>query len=815
LQNLKFEMFIKKLISLVLLASTAAWPQSQITTPSTTTYQCQGPSCPNSSDTHNPNLGTRQAQVPGSLPPGMQNRVPSNSDNATIEELLKKAQTSGEKPENPEQVTQPSIQQPRKEEPSEFQNFVFSSTGQQLSIYGQSLFEEVPSTFAPIDHVPVPADYTIGPDDELLVRVWGQIDLEAKVVVDRNGQIYLPKVGALTVAGLKYEQLHSYLESNIGRLFKNFSLNVSLGRLRSIQIFVVGRARKPGAYTVGSLSTLVNALFASGGPDVNGSMRHISVKRQGQLIAEFDLYDLLIKGDKSKDVVLRPGDVVYVASVGSQVAIVGSVNSPAIYELRNDGSIGELVEEAGGLSTTADNSRAILERIESGTRKVEEFALDSAGLHRTLKDGDILHIFPVSPRFDNAVTLRGNVARPGRYPWRAGMHVHDLIPTRDAIVTTDYWARQNDLGQNKTEWIERNLESQRKAEELAKEQAKAMAAGDLSLARRTEEEKTDIKRNPSEINWDYAVIQRLNQEDLSSRLIPFNLGRAISDPATEDNFALEAGDVITIFSQADLDVPVAKRTRFIKLEGEIKAAGIYQALSGETLRDLVQRAGGLTPNAYLYAADFRRESTRLDQQKRLRVATTQMEAELQAKAASLSNAAGSAEELAAAREQLDAERKLLQRMQNTAATGRIVLELKPTDSSAADLPPLQLEDGDSIYVPSRSETVQVIGSVYNQNAFVFHSGKTLRDYLRLAGGGTKDADSSRVFVIRADGSVNSSQMHHSVWSGSFESLRLTPGDTVVVPQKIHGPSFLRSFRDWTQIFAQLALGAASIKVISQ
>jgi protein involved in polysaccharide export with SLBB domain len=219
----------------------------------------------------------------------------------------------------------PRRQQPAREEQTEFQRFVYSSTGQRLPVYGRNLFENVPGTFAPLDRVPVPADYVVGPGDELLIRAWGQIDLDARVVVDRNGQIYLPRVGGVNVAGLKYEQVNPYLKTSIGRIFKNFDLNVNLGQLRSIQVFVVGQAKHPGTYTVSSLSTLVNALFASGGPDATGSMRHIQLKRKNEVISQFDLYDLLLNGDKSKDVALLPGDVIYIPPVGQLVAIAGSV----------------------------------------------------------------------------------------------------------------------------------------------------------------------------------------------------------------------------------------------------------------------------------------------------------------------------------------------------------------------------------------------------------------------------------------------------------------------------------------------------------
>ena len=200
--------------------------------------------------------------------------------------------------------------------PSEFEEFVASSVGRRLPIYGHSLFDRVPTTFAPLERVPVTDDYEIGPGDEILIRAWGQIDLNGKLVVDRGGQVFLPKVGALSVAGLKYQQLPGYFRTAIGRVFRNFDLTVSMGQLRSIQVFVVGQARRPGSYTVSSLCTLVNALFASGGPSAAGSMRHIQLKRENRVVTEFDFYDLLLQGDKSKDARLLPGDVIYIPPIG-------------------------------------------------------------------------------------------------------------------------------------------------------------------------------------------------------------------------------------------------------------------------------------------------------------------------------------------------------------------------------------------------------------------------------------------------------------------------------------------------------------------
>jgi polysaccharide export outer membrane protein len=791
--------------------------QTSLRVPSGTASQCDGPNCVNNSQPNANSSGddvdsndqssmqdqssqyrrrsaqgypTRSADQNGRYSRSTQDvptyRVPGDRGDDLQRNREDELPLDGTEPLDLSLTYPPRNQQQAREQQTEFQKFVYSSTGQRLPIYGRNLFENVPSTFAPVDRIPVPADYVVGPGDELLIRAWGQIDLDARVVVDRSGQIYLPRVGSVNVAGLKYEQVNPYLKTAVGRIFKNFDLNVNLGQLRSIQVFVVGQAKHPGTYTVSSLSTLVNALFASGGPDATGSMRHIQLKRKNQVVSEFDLYDLLLNGDKSKDVALLPGDVIYIPPVGQLVAIAGSVNMPAIYEIRDKTMVGDELEIAGGLNTTADSSRAVLERIENRTtRKVDEFALDKDGAHRELHDGDVLRVFSVSPRFENAVTLRGNVAQPGRYPWREGMRLCNLIPSRDAIIKRDYWMRQNSL-----------------------------ALTPISWSNNTDDRRTVFSRNAAEVNWDYAVVQRLNHEDLTAHLFPFNLGHAISDCGSEDNLLLVAGDVITIFSQNDLAVPVEQRTKFVWLEGEVKRAGVYRVQKGETLRDVVERAGGLTPNAYLFASDFRRESTRVSQQKDLERLTQEFDKELRNRAAQ-AGGKGSQEEQMAFQAQLQAQESVLAKLRETQATGRIVLGLKPNDADLAALPALPLQDGDKLTIPAKPATVDVLGAVYNQNSFMYQDGRGLHDYLGQAGGATRDADEKRLYVVRADGSVESKQMHRSMFFGTFESLKMMPGDSIVMPQKIRTSNSLTAFRDWTQIFSQLALGAASISVLAK
>ena len=730
--------------------------------------------------------------------------------------------------------------------PTEFQEFVASSVGRRLPIYGHSLFDRVPTTFAPVDRIPVTDDYLIGPGDEILIRAWGQIDLDGKLVVDREGEVFLPKVGTLSVAGLKYQQLPEYFRSAIGRVFRNFDLTVSLGRLRSIQVFVVGQARRPGSYTVSSLSTLVNTLFASGGPSASGSMRRIQLKRNNRVVTEFDFYDLLLKGDKSKDAQLLPGDVIYIPPSGPSIAIAGSVNVPAIYELREGTTLGNAVEMAGGLATTADGQKAVVERIEShNTRRVEEFLLDGQGLERALKDGDVVRIFSLSPRFQNSVTLRGNVAHPGRTEWHSGMRLKDLIPNQNVLLTRDYWratnwaasagervdqqisqdywratnpvaiagksggqpirpgSRRDNPVANAGESVEQQIEGQQIDGQPASAKA-ASAAGTAKL-------RNQIARNAPEINWDYAVIQRLNPQDLTTRLVPFNLGKLVLQGDEQNNLALEPGDVITIFSQNDLAVPLEKQSKFVRLEGEFRTAGVYQAEPGETIRHLAERVGGFTPNAYLYGAEFTRESVRADQQKGLDQLIEKLEEDISRNAMAPSGV--NPDEIADNRAKLDAQRQLVEKLREVRATGRVVLDLTPKSTAVADLPEIALEDGDRFVVPYRPSTVEMLGAVYNKNSFLYRREARLDDYLKRAGGPTRDADTSRMFVIRADGSVLSKQSVKGLWNGGFGSLRLMPGDAIVVPERLSHGSLLEGLRDWSQVFSQFALGAAAIRVV--
>jgi protein involved in polysaccharide export with SLBB domain len=788
-------------------------------------------------------------------------------------------------PLNPSQMRQ--LQMPPRAE-TEFEQMVADSVGRPLPLFGQSLFVQAPSTFSPVDWMQVPSDYIIGPGDELQIKIWGQVEASLRVVVDRSGQVYIPQVGQISVAGIHYGDLEAHLKREISKVFRNFNVTANIGRLRSIQVVVVGNARYPGTYTISSLSTLVNAIFASGGPAPQGSLRHIQVRRDGATITDFDFYDLLIKGDKSKDVRLLPGDVLYIPHVGPLVAISGSVNTPAIYEMKDDSTLNDLIEVAGDMSTVADTGKITIDRFVNHTaRKTLEFPYDAQSRTELLKDGDIVRVFSIVPRFDDTVTLRGNVANPGRYPWKPGMRVRDLIPDAQALLTRRYWrnraaivsgrateypvrtertqnprsgpnsppangATTNSTGANGTtnnggsptisgapgvtgETISpEDLPDTRGSSDLADtltvqnehnpsgngspasanqpggQQGSQVSANNTN-PNTVRDVAEDVRRYAPEINWDYAIIQRVNPLDLSSKLIWMSPRKAIIERDEASNLELQPGDIVTIFSQQDISVPQFDRSQYVIVEGEVMRPGVYKLETNETVRSVLQRAGGLTPDAYVYGAQLTRESARVDQQKSLDELARAMEVQIRQSAVSVAASTNPGD----LPQMLAAQEAIIGQLHSTRASGRVALPVKPKDKSVDDFPDMVMEDSDRLSIPHTPSTVSVVGDVYNPGSFIFEAHNTAGSYLDIAGKGKPQSDLRHAFVLRANGVVVAANDVNGLFTGNkFDRIRLYPGDQIVVPYKLPTGAFVRGLRDWTQITSQLAITGAALAIIA-
>ncbi len=542
-----------------------------------------------------------------------------------------------------------------------FLAYIEIATGATLDVFGRNLFTGVPSTFAPVEGAQVNGDYVIGSGDEIQIRGWGMISVDVNVTVDRSGAIYIPRIGAVKVAGVKYRDLQGVLKQAVGKNYSNFDLSASVAQTRALQIYVVGNAVRPGTYTLNSMSTLLNAMFTSGGPSANGSMRRIELKRAGVTITTFDLYDLLVRGDKSRDASLQDGDVIYIPEVGPLVALTGNVKTPAIYELNGEASVADLVGWAGGVESAADMRQIIVEKSVNNT-------------------------------YQRLATLQAERGKMG--------DVLSSLPVRGA-------------------------------------------------------------------------------------------------------------DVIRLFSPSAVAVQTRLDKEFVRLSGEVNKSGVFEIKKGETLRELMFRMGGTTDVGYIYAAQLRRESVRRAQQLRLDEIATRFERDVDAAATARLSGATDRETIATQAAETERQRRLADKLRSVKAEGRIVLEMSDRNAELKNLPDLALQDGDTIFIPRKPDTVDVLGSVFQGGSFIFKSRRAVKDYLELAGGVTASADASEMYVIRADGTARGG----NGWFSGVNSIAVNPGDTVVVPEKIDRSNLRQSIKEWTAIFYQFGLGAAGLKVL--
>lgn len=668
-------------------------------------------------------------------------------------ELMEKAREAGISAEKP--VEKPAASP---EKVSSFEEYI-RQRGPEIQQFGYDLFREAPTTFAPVDTVPVGPGYMLGPGDELRISLWGKLNADYLVRIDREGKIIIPQVGVLNVSGLTFSEAKTSLEKELSRYYlaSEVKMNVSMGALRSIRVFVVGKARHPGSYSLSSLSTLVNALFAAGGPSKSGTMRDIQVKRDGKTIVSFDLYDLLIKGDKTRDIRLMAEDVIFIPTAGPLAGISGDVRTPAVYELKGDLDIAGLIDLAGGLNDIAFKGRLQIERIEGGKGTVFEANLEDPAMRKmAVQQGDIVQIYTVSEdrRF---VKLMGAVQNPGEYGIGKGLKVKDLV----------------------------NL------------------AGGLKYFALTDEaELTRVTATPEGPKTEKIIIKlkKALEGDQSANL-----------ELKEDDFLLVK------------PVPEWEKFKTVDVIGEVKYPGTYTIKKGDRLSSLIERAGGFTERAYLKGAVFERESVKILQQRQLNESIDRLEFQLISESAQSIEASLSAEEIALQRAGVEQRKALIAKMRAAKAKGRISLRMEEPRKLTGSPSDILLEQGDIVYIPERPSQVQVIGAVYNQTAFVHSPKLSLSNYIQKAGGVNRDADKSEIYILKVDGTAVSARekgflsfgwdSDENRWeSGGFMSTRLDPGDTIVIPEKIEKVNWLREVKDMTQILYQIAVTAGVLIV---
>lgn len=721
-----------------------------------------------------------------------------------------------------------------------------------LKPFGYDLFDAAPSTFSPVTDVPVPADYVVGAGDEFSVQLFGGQNRTHRLVVNRDGVLTFPELGPIQVAGLTFSAARQRIESRVAQQMIGVRANVSMGDMRSISVFVLGEVKQPGSYSVSGLATMTTALFVSGGVKPIGSLRDIQLKRQGTVVRHLDLYDLLIRGDTSNDAKLLPGDVIFIAPVGPTVSVDGEVKRPAIYELRGEGTVADLVTIAGGLTPEADSTRGSLVRIDDNSRRVvlEVNLKQSSGRIGNVRNGDVLRIARLRPQLDAGVVLDGFVHRPGPVAWREGLKLTDVIGSVDELKPS---ADQHYL------LIRRETGPDRRISALSADLTAALAAPDSTanpmlaprdritvfdlgpgreriikplldelrlqseLSRPTEVVRVEGKvkvpgEYPLETGMRVSELLRAggNLDSAAyggvaelARYTVTDAGARQTELIQIDLAAVRRGDASANLTLRAYDYLLVKETTnwqdqsSVTLSGEVRFPGTYPIRNGETLRHLLDRAGGLTALAFPQGSAFTRVDIKLNEQAQLDRLTERMRSDLASMSlqAAVANQGGASQALAAGQ-------SLLTQLQSSKAVGRMVIDLPgllATDAGSAK--DVELRDGDKLVIPKLRQEVTVIGEVQNATSHFYNSSLTRDDYLSLSGGTTRKADRKQIYVVHADGSVAS--RNASLLRRSYSSA-IQPGDTVVVPLDTERMPRLPFWQAVTQIIYNLAVSVAAV-----
>ena len=727
-----------------------------------------------------------------------------------------------------------------------------------LRQFGYDFFKNSAQMLGAMDTLPVGSDYILGPGDTLSLNLWGAINARHELTVDRNGEIMIPKVGTVKVWGLTHDQGREAVNKAIGRIYKNYELSMTLGRLRSIQIFVVGEVEAPGSYPVSSIASVINALSAAGGPARNGSLRNIKVTRTGQPPQDVDLYDMFLSGDRSKDIRLQNGDTIFVPVIGPVVAVAGEVRRPAIYETKGATTLPEVLKMAGGITATGSTGRIQIERVANNSARVvldyepKDGSVDAALGTVQVMDRDMVKVFPVQEATRQVVSLKGNVVRPGEYQYRKGMRLADLIPGFQALLPESYMesveitrlAPPDFHREILTANLLRAVAGYGPDNVLLQEQDTVKVFSRWEMEEKPQVSVNGAVVNPGTYNYYPGMTVRdlitaggspkrnafLETGELSRIVIvgdkanpsriSLNLTKALAGD-TAHNLPLQPDDVLIVRSVTDW---FDASDKFIKLKGEVRFPGVYSVARGEKLSSVIERAGGYTERAYLRGAKLLRRSVRETQQKRMDEIVVRTEKQVLSKQAALAQVSASREEIEATKSSLDNLMKGIELMKTLKAEGRVVIRLTDLDELSRTSSDVVVEGGDELEIPTRPSVVLVMGFVYNPISFVYEpESSDLGTYLRKAGGPTNDADESEMYVIKADGTVFSRQqssfgLHWSDdarrWSfgNSFTTSALEPGDTLVVPQKIERIAWMREIKDITQILANVALSAGTVLI---
>lgn len=718
----------------------------------------------------------------------------------------------------------------------------------ELRRFGYDLFAGVPTTFAPATDIPIPVDYVIGPGDTVELQLFGSKNVSYTLIVTREGVLNFPELGPITVSGLRFSDLQTALQQRVSEQMIGVGSSITMGRLRSIRVFILGEAYRPGSYTVSALTTMTNALFVSGGVNTIGSLRNIELKRNGRLVTTLDLYDLLLRGDTSGDSRLQPGDVIFIPPVGKSVGVDGEVRRPAIYELKDERSAEDVLTLAGGLLPTAYPEASQIGRInDKRERTVVDVDLTTReGLASPLSADDTIHIYSVLEKREDVVHLVGHVYREGAFQWQPGMRLTDLIPSleelkpkadpsyvlirretpdlleidvlsanlsaalaepgssADVLLQARDQLRVFNFDSNRSEIIEQLIEelqlqaSRTKPTQVVSVGGRVRAPGQYPLEAGMRV--SDLLRaggNLAEAAYVLeAEIVRYSLDEGEARqtaLINIDLSRILAGDVSAD-VALLPHDVLSIKG-----TPHWSDLESVSVEGEVRFPGTYPTRRGERLSSLIKRAGGLTDLAFAKGAIFLRDELREREQQQLDGLSERLEIEATVAAALSGDDAESVTARSAILNQLDA----------TVATGRLVIDLplvlNGETNNEADI---LLKGGDRLLIPQQSQTVTIIGEVQFPTSHVYERGSSRDRYINRSGGTTQHADKTRIYIVRADGQVVASSGSRFFRRRDVGDIR--PGDTIVVPLDADRMNKLTLWTNVSTIIFNIGVAAAAV-----
>jgi polysaccharide export outer membrane protein len=732
--------------------------------------------------------------------------------------------------------------------------------------FGYDLFQGVPSTFAPVKDIQVPIDYVVGPGDTFNIQLYGNETATYSLTVGRDGQIKFPKLGPISVSGMGFDAARAALEHRVAQQLIGTQVSVTMGDLRSIRVFVLGEAEKPGSYTVSGLSTMTNALFVSGGVKTIGSLRNIQLKRNGNLVAVLDLYDLLLHGDTSGDRQLMPGDVIFIPPIGVTTTVYGAVRRPAIYELKKEKTAAQLVDIAGGLSPDADAKLAQLERIDSSRlREMRNIDLNSsAGLNTEIMNGDKLRVPAIRPTLENSVELSGNVFRPGAFQYREGLRLTDVLDSFDELRPNSdrhyVMIRREVPPEEKIEVIsadlERALSARGSAADPQLHARDRIIVFDLTAnrARTVAPIIEDLKfqasaTKPAQLVVIGGEIREPGRYPLEPAMHISDLIRAggsLEDSAYTGEAELTRYEVVDGKERqtelldvnlaairrnepgADLELKpydflVIKKTPqweapgFIVLTGEVRHPGGFPIHHGETLSSALKRAGGLTDLAFDEGAIFIREELKQREKEQLEMLSNRLQGDLAAlslEAVSTSAVtSGGGGGGGSAAQALAIGQQLIQQLRNTKPVGRLVIDLHQVVNGSPGGPgDVLLRAGDMLLIPKKTQEITVLGEVQSPTSHVYRAGLSREDYIAKSGGATQKADRKRIYIVRANGDVVSGG--RTGWFRRSRSVAIRPGDTIVVPLDTERVAPLPLWTAVTTIVYNLAIAILAIHSVS-